>query len=323
MKTKNKLTHKTAIMKTSNYNPDTDPVKTYERKAKVNTEFYDKVVETKEKETRTLVYEDTIEPHTGNAFPMKAGEVIRFEQRPSLHNGRTQILDVLFFTPDLKQWSDHLNNGPIEGLNVKKYSGVWTQSQYMEKIATCVADEFPYELMDNENVSHMFFAAHCCPEWITMAHGEEANVNSCQENFIHGLNKIPAIQAIKDEKERRKVVQFLADRNDINIFQGNQFKQDENGITRCFLSSTPRVPDGTGVEFYAEKDCYVVVSNCPYADQDLPFPEAKPNPVYVSVHDTGIKPYSENHLDIVHGWEDKIYDRIMSKDVEVHPHAHD
>lgn len=308
-------------MKNSTYDPLTDPVKTYQNKAKVNYDFYNKVIETKEKKTRSLVYNDTIEPHQGNSFPLKAGEVIRFEQRPSLHNGRTQILDILFFTPDLKQWSDHLNNGPMEGLNIKKYSGVWTQSQYMEKIATCVADEFPYELLDDEKVSHMFFAAHCCPEWICMTHGEEANVNSCHENFIHALNKLPAIQAIEDENERRRTVQFLADRNDINIFQGNQFKQDENGITRCFLSPTPRVADGTGVEFYAEKDCYVVVSNCPYADQELPFPEAQPNPVYVSVHDTGIKPYSDNHLGITHGWEDKIYDRIQKKGISAHSNA--
>ena len=303
------------MAKKSNYDESVDPVKTYEKKAKVNKEFYDRVIETKEKGTRKLVYEDTIEPHTGNAYPVKAGEVIRFEQRPSLHNGRTQILDILMITPDLEQWSDHLNNGPIEGLNVKLYSGVWTQSQFMEKIATCVADEFPYELLDNENVCHMFFAAHCCPEWITMVHGEDANVNSCQENFIHGFNRLPAIQAIEDERERRQKVQQLADRNDINVFQGNQFKQDENGITRCYLSPTPAVPDGTGIEFYAEKDCYYVVSNCPYADQALPFPEAKPNPVYISVYDTGIKPYSSNHLGIVHGWEDKIYERIFSKDV--------
>ncbi|MCT4624506.1 MAG: hypothetical protein N4A46_12870 [Schleiferiaceae bacterium] len=297
------------------YDESVDPVKTYEKKAQVNYDFYNKVIETKENRTRKLQYEDTIDPHTGNAYPVKAGEVIRFEQRPSLHNGRTQILDVLMITPDLKQWSDHLNNGPIEGLNVKKYSGVWTQSQYMEKIATCVADEFPYELLDNENVSHMFFAAHCCPEWIMMAHGEEANVNSCQENFIHGFNRLPAVQAVEDLTERRKLVQFLADRNDINIFQGNQFKQDEKGITRCFLSPTPQVPDGTGVEFYAEKDCYFVVSNCPYADQALPFPEAEPNPVYISVYDTGIKPYSDNHLGIIHGWEEKVYERILSKDL--------
>lgn len=299
------------------YDDTVDPVKSYADKCKVDYPFYDRVIATKTDNTRRLVYEDTIEPHTGNAYPMKAGNVIRFEQRPSLHNGRTQILDVQFVTPDLKQWSDHLNQGPIEGLNLRLFSGVWTQSMFMEKIATVVADEFPYELLEDKDTSHMFFAAHCCHEWITLAHGEGADVNSCHENFIHGFSRIPAIQAIKDEKERKRVVQFFADKNDINIFQGNKFAQDENHITRCFLSPTPAVPDGTGVEFYAEKDCYVVVSNCPYTDQGLPYPEAQPNPVYISVFDTGIRPYSTNHLNIDQNWQEATYKRIFAKDVSV------
>jgi hypothetical protein len=63
------------------------------------------------------VYEDVLEPHTGHAFFVKASKVIRMEQRPSLHNGRNQIADVLFVTPDLEQISDHLNNNALEGLH--------------------------------------------------------------------------------------------------------------------------------------------------------------------------------------------------------------
>ena len=40
------------------------------------------------------MYEATNDPHCGDAFHAKAGQVIRMEQRPSLHNGRTQIIDV-------------------------------------------------------------------------------------------------------------------------------------------------------------------------------------------------------------------------------------
>ena len=231
----------------SSYDPDIDPVKTYERKVKPNKEFYDRVIATKENGSRTLVYEDINEPHTGDAYFVKAGQVIRMEQRPSLHNGRTQIIDVLWVTPDLEQISDHLNTGALEGLNPRLYSGIWTQSGYMEKIVTLVADEFPYELLEHDKVSHMFFAAHCCAEWIYLAHGKDAFVNSCHENFIHGFSRLPAVQAIEDEEERRRVVQSLADRNDVNCFQGQQFTQDERGITRCSLFPTPAVPDGTGM----------------------------------------------------------------------------
>ena len=117
------------------YNEDTDPVKTYERKTKPNIEFYDRIIATKTNGTRTLVYEDLNRPHTGDAYFVKAGQVIRMEQRPSLHNGRTQIIDVLFITPDLEQISDHLNTSAFDGLNQRLYSGVWTQSAYLNKIS--------------------------------------------------------------------------------------------------------------------------------------------------------------------------------------------
>ncbi len=298
------------------YDESIDPVKTYERKVKPNKDFYNKVIATKDKETRELVYEDVLEPHTGNAFLVKAGQVIRMEQRPSLHNGRTQIIDVQFVTPDLEQYSDHLNTGALEGLNSRLYSGVWSQSGYLQKIATLVFDSFPYEKLENENTSHIFFAAHCNADWIVMAYGEEGNVNSCHENFIHGFTRIPAIQAIEDDAERRRVIQYYADKNDLNMFQGQQFIQDEKGITRCKLSPTPPVPDGTAVEWYAEKDLYVVISSCPYADQARPFLEAEPNPIYISVWDTGIEPET-NHLGLpdlkkVH---DNVIERIHTKDV--------
>jgi len=303
------------------YDADVDPAATYERKVGPDLDFYNKVIATKTNGTRKLVYEGTNDAHMGDAFFLKAGQVIRFEQRPSKHNGRTQIADVMFVTPDLSQISDHLNTSAFEGLNQRLYSGVWTQSLFCEKIATMVADEFPYEKLEHEDVSHVFFAAHCCAEWITMVHGPEDNVNSCHENFIHAFNRLPAVRAIKDETERRRVVQALADRNDINIFQGNLFTQDDRHVTRCRLSPTPSVDDGVGIEWYAEKDMYAIVSNCPYADQALPFPEAKPNPLYVSVWETGIKPYSQDHLgNRKHAWEDNYYRRIATKDTSVvHP----
>ena len=300
---------------TSKYDPEIDPVKTYERKIQPNKDFYDRVIGTKASGTRSLVYEDLCHPHTGDAYFVNAGQVIRMEQRPSLHNGRTQIGDVLFITPDLEQISDHLNTGALEGLNPRLYSGIWTQSGYMEKIATLVADEFPYDRLEHDNVSHIFFAAHCNAEWITLAHGADANVNSCHENFIHGFHRLPAIQAIEDEKERRKKVQLLADRNDINIFQPNWFAQDDKGITRCNLFPSPAVPDGTGIEWFAEKDLYTIISNCPYADQALPFPEAKPNPIYISVWDTGFEPETD-HLSLPPGseWQETVYRRLTTKD---------
>jgi hypothetical protein len=81
---------------------------------------------TKTDGTRTPVYKDVLEPHTGNAFFVKASQVIRMEQRPSQHIGWNQIANVLFVTPDLEQISDHLNNSAIEGFHLRLY-GVYDE----------------------------------------------------------------------------------------------------------------------------------------------------------------------------------------------------
>ena len=66
---------------------------------------------------------------------------------------------------------------------------------------------------------------------------------------------------------------------------------------------------------------YTVISNCPYADQALPFPEAEPNPVYASVSDTGIEPYTDNHLDQpdANFWLDTVRGRIADKRQDATP----
>lgn len=297
---------------TFEYNEDADPAKTYERMAGPDMEFYDAVRNMKKNGTRTHVYDDILEPHTGNSFFVKAGQVIRFENNPSRHNGRTQIIDVHMVTPDLEQYACHLNNSAMEGLNLRENSGVWSQRSKMEKLATVVEDNFPYDKLE-AGFTHMFFAAHCNPDWIQMLYGPEGNVNSCNENFLHAFLRVPAIAAIEDEQERRATAVEFANRNDINIFQPNCFTQMEGDITRCVLAPSPAVPDGTAVEFFAEKDVYFVVSNCPYADQQRPYPEAEPNPVYVSVFDTGMTPKHPGMNN--QGWEQQVWDRIMTKDL--------
>ena len=306
----------TAPVEKSSYDADTDPVVSYQRKLTVDREFYDRVIATKSNGRRRLVYEDLLEPHSGNAFPVEEGQVIRIEQRPSLHNGRTQIADVLFITPDLEQISDHLNSTALEGFHPRVYGAIWTQRQFTEKIATLIADEFPYDLLEHDRVNHIFWGPHCNPEWIMLAHGSDfVGHNSCYENFTEGFNKIPAIQAIEDAEERRATVRILVDHNDINIFQPNEIKPREDGVAQGVLYPAPQVPDGTGIEWYAERDLFAVMSNCPYADQARPLPEAQPNPLYVSVYETGIVPEHANPLELMKGteWEDAIYENIKRR----------
>jgi hypothetical protein len=56
--------------------------------------FYSRVIATKTDGTRKLFYEDVLEPHTGNAFFAKAGQVIRIEQRPKLCKSVSCLLQI-------------------------------------------------------------------------------------------------------------------------------------------------------------------------------------------------------------------------------------
>jgi len=70
--------------KKSTYNADDDPAATYERKVGPDLDFYNKVISTKKNGKRKLVYEGTNDAHMGDAYYLKAGQVIRFEQRPGV-----------------------------------------------------------------------------------------------------------------------------------------------------------------------------------------------------------------------------------------------
>ena len=306
------------------YDPEIDPVKQFENGRKDDKAFYDRVIATKRNGTRRLLYEDVLERHTGNSFPVKAGQVIRLEQRPRDHNGKFQIADLLFITPDLEQYSCHLSTTVMEGFNPQVYGSMWTQSGFFEKICTIVYDDYPYHLLvDDENgkkVHHMFLAAHCSPDLNQIAYDtDHVYSNSCHENFIQGFNRLPAIKAIRDPELRRETVQRLADHNDLNVFQPNQIIPDSKGNARAKMFLSPQdYPEYVGLEFYAEKDMYLVASNCPYADQTVPLKDADPNPIYISVYDTGIKPESTNMGLYQRGvWEKIVYDRYKSGEKEL------
>jgi len=67
------------------------------------------------------------------------------------------------------------------------------------------------------------------------------------------------------------------------------------------------------VEWSAETDPNAVINDRIYADQGLPFPEAKPIPAYISVWETGAEPET-NHLGLPPGseWKETVDKRIIT-----------
>lgn len=86
-----------------------------------------------------------------------------------------------------------------------------------------------------------------------------------------------------------------------------------------FLS--PSIPDGAALESYAEKDLYLIASNCPYADENRPFSDADPIPIHLQVFETEIAPESDDHLGLVPGDERErlVYEKSEdgTKDISV------
>ena len=95
-----------------------------------------------------------------------------------------------------------------------------------------------------------------------------------------------------------------------------QFQKRDDGNTRGSLEAAPPVPKGTGIEFYAEMDAYLVISNCPVGDQSAPTVEAKPFPLYISVSETGIKPLKSRDF---HDWERAFYKMVERGEKKVSP----
>ena len=182
-------------------------------------------------------------------------------------------------------------------------------------MATMVADEAPEDFPPPGFRPH-FWGPHCCAEWQELAYGDGIKVNSCHVNFVQGFNRIPAVHEIEDPERRKEVVEWLADRWDLNIFQPSIFEVDENGITQGQMGGSQSVPYGTGLEFYAEMDLYLVVSNCLVGDQLRPTPEAICQPLYFSVWETGITPLeSYKYQD----WETAFYEKVARGEIDISP----
>ncbi|MGI9667106.1 MAG: DUF1989 domain-containing protein [Acidimicrobiia bacterium] len=273
---------------------------------------YDRVIA--EASARSLVYERTLEPETGDAFFVGAGQVIRLEQR----HERTQIVDWWWFSEDMSTWQEAMNTNYFEiGMFLEPYSRVWSNIRGMRPLATMVADETPADFVPEGWVSN-FWGYHCSPTWHQAGWPElPAGQNACHLNAMQGLLRIPAIAGIEAEALRKETVQRLASLANYQTFQ--PLKWEINGAEFSFDSgAAPSVPSGTGIEFYAEGDSWVVLSSCPWVDQSGAVGTVDPVPVYVSVWDTGIDPLpAPEWLD----WESAFYDAVADGTKDTTPRS--
>ena len=256
------------------------------------------------KSERKLVYEAVLNGHTGDAYPLKPGQIIRLEQRHEV----TQVCDWLFITPDLSDWSSYGSTGAFQGLFPELGYQFLGLTGRMKSLAVMVSDEAPDDFAKPGWANH-FSQWHCSPEWQEILYPDPPNgTNACHINFVHGLNRIPAMHDIKDIAERRRIVNMLANNHNFQTFQVcHHDVGDDQTIIR--LGGSPQVPHGAGVEFFANTDLYAVISNCPGADITAPIWDGKEMrqtyPVYISVWDSGVEPVKQPEWK---DWDGKFYE---------------
>ena len=270
----------------------------------LDKEFYDKVIAGKD--NRKLVYRESLAGHTGDAFLVKAGQVIRAEQTEDY----AQILDWFMISPDLNEYLNYGHSAPLEGPYLKLYTRCWSNSGYLHPMATMVADEVP-DYFAPEGWSNHFWMFHCNPEWNQGAapdwHVGEGS--SCHTNFMHGLARIPAIHAMEQWRQR-EVIEHFANMCNFMTFQVFKTGWDEEAQDVVMdLRPGPNIPKGTAVEFYAEQDIYCVISSCPWGDMQTDLADSQPRPVDITVWDTGIAPKPRPQW---REWKSDFYNQIAT-----------
>ena len=273
-----------------------------------------------------LVYESVLNPHTGDAYLVKAGQVI---QQVAMFD-RPQCCDWLFITPDLKRQGSMGNTVPFNGYWMKKYTrinGHQDNGVGMSPMVTMSRDDTEnYENWggpDETWASHQWLY-HCSPEWQQCLFADaKPQFNSCHMNFVQGFNRVPAIAAIEDETERRRVANQLAAGHNFQTYNPLQIAWDGENM-KIQIGPCGPLKKGECVEFYAEVDVYAVISSCPYGSFNQPpyGPGGRmPDPALFRVFDTGFAP-----LDHQGGWNDwhtAFYDMVDNGLKDISPRTPD
>ncbi len=285
---------------------------------KMNRDLVDRVNDNKP--NRDLVYESILHPHTGDAFLVKAGQVIQMEHMFD----RAQVVDWLFITPDLEDVSSMGNSVCFDGFWLKKYYQVMSGAGRMKTMVTMIRDDTDKtkdEWGPSERWGRHIWIYHCSPEWQEMFYPKaKPHINCCHMNFVHGFNRVPAIAEMPDGPMKRSYINHLAASHNFQTFQimDIDYKADEEQM-KIMLGECGPVKKGDGLEFYANTDVYVIASSCPYGDFSSPVwgEKAKlPDPLQFRVFETGIQPPPPRDW---RDWDGAFYEMVESGHKDISP----
>lgn len=196
---------------------------------------------------------DARTPHSGFRVPIRSGKAWRVAAgqvcRISTPEG-PQVADLNFWNahnPRERFWAARTRQ--IQGSHVSAYDRLWSCLPYLRPMATITADSVKYGVDAYGGRCHDLMGSRCDPYMKKLLTGQDVD-HHCHSNLV------------------RAVVPFGLNEMDVhdvlNIFQVTGLVDD-----KYYTAASPARP-GDHIEFMAETDLLVAMSNCPGGDLSQP-----------------------------------------------------
>ncbi len=246
--------------------------------------FYDKLQAARP--NYKLVEKFSIPQFSGKGFQAKKGQMFRFIQEEG-----PQVGDVSFwnFNNPKEQFSPE-RTVLLEGWVIRPGHRLWSDVPWYRPMATCLEDTVVTTAPEEGWHHHVVTSSHCTPELYEMMSGI-AGLNACHFNLLEAIWPF----GLREEDLR----------DNINIFMKTRLDPIEGGVH----GGVSDAKKGDILEFYAEIDLLVAVSNCPNGTGSRHFSIPGKDtglPIGVEVYDTGIPPKEfPKHTDWRPTWKGK------------------
>jgi uncharacterized protein len=228
--------------------------------------------------TRELLSDVVVPVRSGHAFPVSAGQIVRFTTVDG-----PQVVDLNLWSrddPRERFWAARTRQ--FYGTHLTTGHRLWSNLPFLRPMVTFIADTVGYGRDDDDAGCHDLLGTRCDPYVNQLLSGAAYDFH-CHSNLT------------------RAVAQFGLTEFDvhdvINLFQVTGLMPDDK---RYFMKTCPAVP-GDHVELFAEIDLLLAISLCPGGDLAVPIwgegSDAEPNcnPLRVQVF--------EPDRELLRGWE--------------------
>ena len=207
---------------------------------------------------RTLVSESVVPVRSGHAFPVAAGQVVRF----STVDG-PQVVDLNLWSlhdPRERFWASRTRQ--FYGTHLTVGHRLWSNLPFLRPLATFIADTIAYGRDADDAGCHDLLGTRCDPYVNQLLSGAAYDFH-CHSNLTRAVQPLGLTEFDVHDV--------------INLFQITGLMPDDK---RYFMKTCPAHP-GDFVELLAETDLLMAISLCPGGDLAVPIwgegSDAEPN----------------------------------------------